>query len=431
MEKDKQNIDEKYNLEFLERQVNNLTKLVNINGIINSTLDIKKLLKIIMEIIKDIMDTDASTLLLYDEQSNDLVFKVALGEAENTLTEKYRVKVGQGIAGWVAENRKPTYVNDVYSDRRFDPTYDRDTGFVTRAILCSPLLFKGKLLGVIQAVNPNNRPEFDDEDMKLFSFFSDQCGLAVQNAIFFQSALEEERIKAEIISAQSMQESLIPQIDKRFDNFHIAARSVPAREVGGDFHGLYQFDETHLGISLGDIHEKGIAGGIRAAIISGALMTLTATRGKNPSSLIKHLYEAVGSDLSYIKDVSLFYGVIDSAKKKLQFVNAGIAYPILIRDKVARYLRFGKRSIQGGEDFKRRVNVQLQAGDFFVIITDGITSLRNKNGQQLGLKRIMEQLEQEFDKPTDITDSLINYANEFSGEKGRREDISVFVVKVL
>jgi len=82
----------------LEKQLDNLSKLVEINGIINSTLNINKLLSIIMEMIKNIMNTEASSLLLYDEDMEELVFKVALGEAGDELSEKYRVKLGQGIA---------------------------------------------------------------------------------------------------------------------------------------------------------------------------------------------------------------------------------------------------------------------------------------------------------------------------------------------
>jgi len=125
------NNEQKYNVAYLERQLFNLSKLVEINRIINSTLDMAKLFTIIMEIIKEIMETEASTLFLFDEKTNELVFKVALGEAGDKLQEKYRVAIGQGIAGWVAKERKGVYVNDVYLDERFDPNFDKQTGFTT------------------------------------------------------------------------------------------------------------------------------------------------------------------------------------------------------------------------------------------------------------------------------------------------------------
>ena len=71
-------MEEKKDYEYLEKQNQNLSKLIDINSIINSTLDIGKLLTIIMEIIKDIMGTEASTLLLYEDDTSELVFKVAL-----------------------------------------------------------------------------------------------------------------------------------------------------------------------------------------------------------------------------------------------------------------------------------------------------------------------------------------------------------------
>jgi phosphoserine phosphatase RsbU/P len=413
-----------------DRQIYNLTKLVNINSMINSTLDIGSLLTVIMETIKDIMDTDASTLLLYEEKSNDLVFKVALGEAGKELTERYRVKVGQGIAGWVAENRKPIYINDVYRDERFDPDFDKITGFVTKSIICTPLLYKGKLLGVIQAINPLNRPEFTDDDMALFNVFSDQAALAVQNAIYFLNAMEEERIRSELRSARAIQEALIPDVDMRIGSVSIAAKSITAREIGGEFHSLFRLDKDHIGIALGDLHIKGVPGGLRASIVSGAIRALAKVKGKNPVELVRLLHVIMEHDERPIKNASLLYGLLDLAENKLRFLNAGVAYPVLVRDGVARYLRFGKRSLSQNIEEATCVSVSLQPGDLFVIFSDGIIRIRNRMGKQLGLKHMMKFIERRFSESEDIIDSIIRFAAEYSGKTGTKEDISVITLRV-
>ena len=415
-----------YDLANLEREIHNLTKLVNINGIINSTLDIARLLTIIMEIIKDIMETEASTMLLYEEASNDLVFKVALGEAGQELVEKYRVKMGQGIAGWVAENRKAISVNDAYSDRRFDPVFDQKTGFKTKAILCTPLHYKGKLLGVIQAVNPKNRPEFNDDDLGLFSVFADQASLAVQNAIYFHNALEEERIKSELTSAAAIQDSLIPDIHEIFNNVEISAKSISAREIGGEFHNFFPLDSTSIGVALGDIHEKGIPGGFHASMVSGALRTLANIQGKKPWFLVKTLNKIVAHEIKQANKVSIFYGVIDTDESTIKFVNSGIAYPILVREKLSHYMRFGSKKLVGN-DKSKLVTVRLKKGDIFVIVSDGILKIKNKSGKQLGLKQIMRYLQRDFTGPDDVIESLVKFAKEFSGETGSKEDISIIV----
>ncbi|HOW82758.1 MAG TPA: SpoIIE family protein phosphatase [Spirochaetota bacterium] len=417
-------------IENLERKLDNLTKLVDINSIINSTLDMGKLLNIIMEIIKEIMETETSTMLLYEEETDDLVFRVALGEAGDKLTERYRVAMGQGIAGWVAQKRKPVIVNDVYKDERFDPEFDKSTGFVTRSILCAPLLYKGRLLGVIQAINPLNKAGFDSADRSLFLVFSDQAALAVQNAIFFSNAIEEERIKSELSSAKSIQESLIPDISEKIGPVKITARSLPAREVGGEFHEIFQLDDRYTGIALGDLHEKGIPGGLRAAIVNGALIAMSSVRGRRPGDMVRILNRAVSRHMKSDRTISLFYGVLDIDEMTFQFVNAGIAYPILVRGGVSRYLRFGQKNLQSsGEDLKK-ITLRLRNGDLLVILTDGILNVRSKAGRLMGLKKIMGMLENKRGDTDVIVDSLISFAADYSEGLERREDISIIAIKL-
>jgi len=321
-------------------------------------------------------------------------------------------------------------VNDVYKDERFDPEFDKSTGFVTRSILCAPLLYKGRLLGVIQAINPLNKAGFDSADRSLFLVFSDQAALAVQNAIFFSNAIEEERIKSELSSAKSIQESLIPDISEKIGPVKITARSLPAREVGGEFHEIFQLDDRYTGIALGDLHEKGIPGGLRAAIVNGALIAMSSVRGRRPGDMVRILNRAVSRHMKSDRTISLFYGVLDIDEMTFQFVNAGIAYPILVRGGVSRYLRFGQKNLQSsGEDLKK-ITLRLRNGDLLVILTDGILNVRSKAGRLMGLKKIMGMLENKRGDTDVIVDSLISFAADYSEGLERREDISIIAIKL-
>jgi len=414
-------------LKYLERQIHNLGRLVEINGIINSTLDMARLLTLIMEIIKDIMDTEASTLLLYEEATRELVFKVALGEAGKELEEKYRVKSGQGIAGWVAEHRKTVYINDAYSDERFDPSFDAKTGFATRSVLCAPLLYKGRLVGVIQAINPENRPGFDEEDVALFNAFATQCALAVQNAIFFQNALEEERIKSELAAAHSIQRSLLPIINRREGEVSIGARSISAREMGGEFYDIFFLKDGSIAVSLGDLHTKGIPGALYASVVSGAVKALSHGGSDNPAGIISYVQDIARDHVSESLKLSLFYGILRRDDDIIRFASTGIAYPILVRGGVARYLRFGAAV---GENASRNVSVKLKKGDAFVIISDGLINVKNRAGQLLGLSRVMKRLEAGFESTGGAIDSLLALMEDFSEKLERREDVSIIVLKM-
>jgi len=421
-------------LEVLEKQVENLSKLVEINGIINSTLNINRLLSIIMEMIKGIMKTEASTLLLYDEDMDELVFKVALGEAGDELKEKYRVKMGQGIAGWVALNRKSIQANDVYSDPRFDPMYDKNTGFTTRSILCAPLLFKGKLLGVIQAINPANRNGFDENDMNLFRVFSNQAALAVQNAIFFQKAIEEERLDGELQSAKLIQESLTPPIDFVSDKFDAAARSLSAREVGGAFHFFREYEKGVYLLTLGNLNTKGIPGAMRASTIAGLIRAMYELDIREPDIIIDMINNHCKEEMEYSPGFSLFISRIDINKMTIKFVNSGDALPLLMRDGKASYLRFRKRSsgYLGSGDFTAgKIDLNLYPGDSFIIFSSSLPELSNTDGKQLGLSGIIRYIEKRTGNQGELIDSLLDYAYSFAGEAERRKDLSVvsFTIK--
>ncbi|MDY6970229.1 MAG: SpoIIE family protein phosphatase [Spirochaetota bacterium] len=322
------------------------------------------------------------------------------------------------------------YINDVYGDVRFDPNFDKLTGFKTKAIICVPLLYKGKLLGAIQAINPITKKAFDDDDMILFKAFANQAVLAVQNAIFFQNALEEERIKYELSSATSVQKSLLPVVNNKYNNVQIATRTISANEVGSEFYDIFHFNDNSIGVALGDIHTKGIPGAIYASIVSGAVKGISRVCGENPSKLLKLTNEVVKSNHENISNVSLFYGVINCDNRILQFVNAGIAYPILIRNGVARYLKFENKSLEKEIELPKRVKVILEPDDFFVIITDGIVNIRNRGAKHLGLKRIMDLLGGEFKNPEEVIDSLIKLGDDFADGLEKREDISVIAFHI-
>lgn len=174
--------------------------LLSANRILASTLELDKLLKVVLEYAAKVVRAETGSLLLLDEKTNELVFDVALGEAGKEL-KTIRLKVGEGIAGWVAKECKPQIVNDPYSDPRWSKKGDEKTGFKTRSILCVPMVHHGKLLGVVQAVNKMGADGFSEEDQLVLESFSAQAGVAIQNAQLF-SSVREEKEKVETVFSQ-------------------------------------------------------------------------------------------------------------------------------------------------------------------------------------------------------------------------------------
>ena len=160
-----------------EEQLRTLTKL---SAILNSTLDPKEVQKRAMEAATELMNAQVSSLLLVDEKNNELYFEVALGE-KGAQVKEIRLKIGEGIAGWVAQHGEPLIVEDVQKDPRFAKKADKKSSFVTRNMICVPVRIKDKTIGVLQAIN-KEEGAFAQEHLELFQMLANQVGIAIENA---------------------------------------------------------------------------------------------------------------------------------------------------------------------------------------------------------------------------------------------------------
>jgi len=181
------------------------TKLYELSKMLNSNLETKLIVRNAMEAIVSLVDADVGSLLLADKEKKELFFEVALGEKEKTLKE-IRLSFGQGIAGWVAENKQPLIINDTSKDDRFYKYADEKTGFVTKNILCVPVLsHENNVIGVMQAIN-KKRGNFTKQDLELLTSLSDQVAIALENAFLHE---ELKRTFMEVV------ETLAEAIEKR------------------------------------------------------------------------------------------------------------------------------------------------------------------------------------------------------------------------
>lgn len=164
-----------------------LSAINDITTRINSEEEITGLLTTIMDTARQLLDTEAASLLLYDGVSNELVFDIARGRGGGLLARK-KVPMGQGIAGLCATSRQPIIVNDAENDPRVLRQFDEAIRFQTRNLIAVPMLARDQLIGVLEVVNANDKRNFMKRDVQLLLYLSNMAALAIRNRRLYEDA---------------------------------------------------------------------------------------------------------------------------------------------------------------------------------------------------------------------------------------------------
>jgi signal transduction histidine kinase len=172
-------------LEAAERRALQLDSLNQVSRIVSQTLDPDKVLQLIMEKSLELLDAEAGSLLLADDEAEALTFEVVLSPVDSQL-HGAQVAISSGsVVGTVAIERQPLIVTDAQTDPRWDTSFDQTTGFHTRNLMCVPMISHDRLVGVIELVNKRAPACFSTEDTELLGSFAAQAAIAIENARLF------------------------------------------------------------------------------------------------------------------------------------------------------------------------------------------------------------------------------------------------------
>jgi len=174
----------------LEQRIAQLEALQEVALVFSSELRLERLLALILSSAVDVMKATAGSLLLYDEETQELVFQVVQGGGGKALRHK-RIRRDEGIAGWVFMRRQPTIVHNTATDARHLTRIDESLRFHTAAMVAAPLICKGKPIGVIEVLNKKSGERFTESDQDLLMAFAAQAAVVIENARLYQQVVTE------------------------------------------------------------------------------------------------------------------------------------------------------------------------------------------------------------------------------------------------
>lgn len=381
-----------------------------------------------------VMNAEASSIMLLNEETEMLECQIALGSVQEKVKDKIQLKLGQGIAGWVAQSGEPIIVPDVSADTRFFSDVDQSTGFETRSILAAPLKVKGKVIGVAEVINRRDAQPFTDDNLEIFITFCRQVALAIENARMHRYMLEQQRLKQQLESAHRIQQSFMPQIFPHTDTdkYLLYAKNIPATAVGGDLFDFIQIDSNHLGMVLGDVSGKGIPAALYMARLISDLRYYSHL-AKQPVKLLNKVNSILLQRSHQGMFVTLIYMVLNTRTGELTISNAGHLPPLLYKNSENHHetidvftgIPLGILPEANFNEYK----ILLESGDTILLYTDGITEAKNTQNEMFTLKRLEQILDCSRSHPQELIEDIVKQVKDFTGSMRQHDDITLLSVR--
>ncbi len=242
----------------LRQRNQELAALNEISRTVTSSLDLDEVLVATMRGIREILHVEAGSLVLVDEETGELVFRKTLSPQQGWITGR-SFRPGEGIVGHVVASGRPYLVNDVIGDPHFLPRVDGGLEFITRAVLCVPLMVRDRVSGAIAVINKQDGP-FTEADLDLLQTMAGSVAVAVENAQLYSElaefAQELERSQAQLVQAEKMAAigrlaaSIAHEINNPLqaihNNLHLAALAQLPEEKRREFLGMAQAETERL-----------------------------------------------------------------------------------------------------------------------------------------------------------------------------------------
>jgi len=183
-----------------------LVTMLKFGALINSSLNIERILETAMKWAEEFTRAEASSVYQLDEEKKLLLVRVARGEKKEPV-RKIKLKLGEGIAGFVVKTGEPMVVQDVRKEKHFSDKFDKMTGFQTRSMICVPLIIRNKAIGALQVLNKKSGESFDRSDLELLVGMAQQIAIALENARLYQ--IMRKRVRSTTQELKITQEKLI------------------------------------------------------------------------------------------------------------------------------------------------------------------------------------------------------------------------------
>jgi sigma-B regulation protein RsbU (phosphoserine phosphatase) len=430
------------------RELHHLGVLLDVARTLSSGVSLEDILTSVVDAAVAVTRTERGVLLLANP-SGELEMVVARNAQRGTLRPE-DVQVTQGIVKRVAASRRELIVSETDDDTggaggpaRMNPQESMirmrlhtvvaipiDKLPVIEALDATIAARQSELLGVLYLDSRAPSSAFSDLDREVLRTLAREAATVVENARLFAAARAKARLDHEIEIASQIQQKLLPKVLPNLPNVAVAGSTLACYSVGGDCFDVIELDGGRHGFFVGDVSGKGVSAALLATLLQGVFFTTAAMDIPLSgvfSRVNRYLCERSGDD----RYATVFYGVLDLAGR-FDYVNAGHVPPLILRGSGA-VDGLGSANFPVGmfhEAEYESASVSLQAGEFLVIYTDGVSEAANTRlelFEEVGLRRVMENFKGRTVE--ELAERIREAVKAFTAGAPQSDDITILVIQ--
>ena len=395
-----------------------------------SEVDLSQLLEKVTAAIRSYLGCEEASIFIYDPEKEELAFRTATGDSSETLMQ-ITLKKGQGIAGWIAEERRGVIIDDCSRDPRHTALTDQKTNFQTRSLLGVPVLMGDRLLGVLEVVN-KKKGKFSPADMRLLANIAAFMAVPLQNAVLIRQMLEKEKIEKELQIARDIQQSFLRQEPVAFPGLDIAFLNIPSSKVGGDYYEVMPLNEREIVFSINDVSGHGIPAALGMAIFRSSFI-YSLRQNRDIAVTVRHLNRLIAETIESNLYVTSFSCNIDLANGALGYINAGHPPPLVLRGEETLSMEAGGLAIgMFAETEFQTTRFGLVPGDVLIFFTDGVIEAADERDEEYGRERLAAAAMRQRRLPAaELQAALLADIRSFCGRNDFVDDLTLMVAKYL
>ncbi|HEY5793179.1 MAG TPA: GAF domain-containing SpoIIE family protein phosphatase [Chthoniobacterales bacterium] len=389
--------------------------LVEVSALINSITDFRELLHAILNVAREVFQTEAASLFIANEETGELELLLACNET-GYQEPQIVVPSGRGVAGWVWQRHEPALIRDAYADPRFYPEADRQTGFHTRSILCVPL----KRIGVLQLLNPASA---EDSDLEALQAYAALTATAIEKLRALRSEHEQALLQRDLKIAAEIQEELLAHAIPQ-DLPHLHCFNEPAQNVGGDFYFAQCLPDGGGVFAIGDVSGKGIPAALLMSQILNSLEFVFHS-SCHPAEALQKLNALLHPRIIRGMFATLLLGRYQNGSVEL--ASAGHCQPLLLRKGTATEITVSTTLPIGvlPSIEPRSLTLPLPPGAILLAYTDGLSESRDPASDHFLGDDLKTLLSRPFANPRQVVDFLVDTERHHRRSQPRADDLTI------